>query len=194
MLVGAAVDLVEHSGASGLSWREIARRARVSHSAAYRHFENKEGLLAAVAAEGFRALAARMSAEASRAPAGAAHRLEAMAVAYVEFASERPSHFRLMFGRDIPDISRHPELHAAQREAVDRFRSAVTEVLHDAGGDLDALDVDRFALMAWSMAHGLASLIADGRVGDVADASVSPADQVRSMTELVEMLLRGSRP
>ncbi len=193
VLVGAAVELVEGSGTRGLSWREIARRAGVSHSAAYRHFENKEGLLAAVAEEGFRTLTARMEAEERGARGGAAHRLEAMAVAYVEFASERPSHFRLMFGRDVPDISQHPGLRAAQSEAIDLFRSAVTTVLDDAGGETAVLDADRFALMAWSLVHGLASLIVDGRVGDVADASLSPAEQVRSMTGLVETLLRGAQ-
>jgi AcrR family transcriptional regulator len=193
VLVDAAVDLVEVSGSNGLSWREIARRARVSHSAAYRHFDNKEGLLAAVAAEGFRSLAARMATEASRATGGAPHRLEAMAVAYVEFACEKPSHFRLMFGRDVPDIHSHPELAAAQDAAIEVFRSAVASVLHDAGGDLAALDAGRFALMSWALVHGLASLIVEGRVGDVADASVSPAEQIRSMTDLVQTLLMGTQ-
>lgn len=189
VLVDAAVELVEAAGARGLSWREVARSADVSHSAAYRHFEDREGLLAAVAEHGFRDLAARMGAETARSPAGAAHRLEAMAIAYVEFAAERPSHFRVMFGRDVPDIGRHPSLRDSHDAAIDLFRSAVTDVLNDVGAAAAGIDADRFALMGWSLVHGLASLIVDGRVGDLADASVTPAEHVRSMTGLVQMLL-----
>ena len=59
-LIAAALELVEASGTRGLSWREVARRADVSHSAPYRHFANKEELLAAVAEQGFCSLTARM--------------------------------------------------------------------------------------------------------------------------------------
>jgi AcrR family transcriptional regulator len=190
-LIGAAVELVETSGARGLSWREVARRADVSHSAAYRHFENKEGLLAAVAEHGFRELAERMRSEAAASPGGAAHHLEAMAIAYVEFAGEKPSHFRVMFGRDVPDIARYPALEEAHDAAIDLFRSAVRGVLADVGGVAAELDADQFALMGWSLVHGLASLIVDGRVGDVADGAMSPAEQVRSMTGIIELLLLG---
>ena len=197
VLVDAAVELVETAGARGLSWREVARRANVSHSAAYRHFENKEGLLAAVAEHGFCDLAARMGVETANSPGGSGHRLETMAIAYVEFAAEKPAQFRVMFGRDVPDIRRHPALRESQDAAINLFRSAVAGVLDDVGGAAAGLDADRFALMGWSFVHGLASLIVDGRVGDVADASMGPAAHVRSMTGLVRALVMrvgGDRP
>jgi AcrR family transcriptional regulator len=190
-LIDAAVDLLATSGAHELSWREVARRSGVSHSAAYRHFENKEGLMAAVAEQGFRRLAEHMT-SATLAAADAPSRFEAMAIAYVEFAVEKPAHFRLMFGRDIPDIDRHPDLRSAHDEAIDLFRAEVAEVLDAVGGPALGLDPDQFALMAWSLVHGLASLVIDGRVGDVADASADPAEQVRSMTRLVSALVLGA--
>lgn len=114
-LIDAALELVEASGTRGLSWREVARRANVSHSAPYRHFANKEELLAAVAEQGFRRLTERMVEQMAHAPDDIARRFEAMAIAYVEFAAENPAHFRVMFGRDVPDINKH----AGLREAHD---------------------------------------------------------------------------
>ncbi len=186
-LVHAALELVETSGTRGLSWREIARRANVSHTAPYRHFANKEELLAAVAEQGFRSLAERMDKQMAGAPNDVAKRLEAMAIAYVEFAAENPAHFRVMFGRDVPDINKHPALREAHDVTDGLFRTGVAQVLEAAGKI--TVDVDQFALMAWSMVHGLASLIVDGRVGDVGEAAIEPGEHVRSMTSLINTLV-----
>jgi AcrR family transcriptional regulator len=185
-LVDAALELVEASGTRGLSWREIARRAGVSHSAPYRHFANKEELLAAVAEQGFRSLTERMVEQMTGAPDDVSKRLEAMAIAYVEFAAENPAHFRVMFGRDVPDIDKH----AALREAYDvtngLFRTGVALVLEQTGKVGIEVNADHFTLMAWSLVHGLASLTVDGRVGDVGEASEDPGEHVRSMTNLIK--------
>jgi AcrR family transcriptional regulator len=182
--------LVEVSGTRGLSWREIARRADVSHSAPYRHFANKEELLAAVAEQGFRSLAERMVEQMAGAPDDVSKRFEAMAIAYVEFAAENPAHFRVMFGRDVPDINKHSALREAHDVTDGLFRAGVAQVLELAGKTGMEVDVDHFALMAWSLVHGLASLIVDGRVGDVGEAAVDPGEHVRSMTSLVKTLVQ----
>lgn len=189
-LIDAALELVEVSGTRGLSWREIARRADVSHSAPYRHFANKEELLAAVAEQGFRSLMQRMLEQVAGAPEDVSKRLEAMAIAYVEFAAENPAHFRVMFGRDVPDINKHPALREAHDATDGLFRAGVGEVLEKVGPVGAPVDVDQFALMAWSLVHGLASLTVDGRVGDVGEAAVDPGEQVRGMTNLVKTLVQ----
>jgi len=189
-LINAALELVEASGTRGLSWREIARRADVSHSAPYRHFANKEELLAAVAEQGFRSLTERMVEEMAAAPDDVAKRLEAMAIAYVEFAAENPAHFRVMFGRDVPDINKHSALREAHDVTDGLFRAGVAQVLEKAGKIGMAVDADHFTLMAWSLVHGLASLTVDGRVGDVGQAAVDPGEHVRSMTGLVKTFVR----
>jgi AcrR family transcriptional regulator len=182
--------LVEVSGARGLSWREIARRANVSHSAAYRHFADKEGLLAAVAEQGFRSLRERMVEQMAGAPDDVSKRLEALAIAYVEFAAENPAHFRVMFGRDVPDINKHSALREAHDATDGLFRVGVAQALEEAGKVGIVVDVDHFTLMAWSLVHGLASLIVDGRVGDVGEAAVKPGEHVRSMTGLIKALVQ----
>ena len=192
-LIDAALELVEASGTPGLGWREVARRAGVSHSAAYRHFENKEALLAAVAEEGFRSLTERMVQQVADARDDVASRFEAMAVAYVEFAAESPARFRVMFGRDIPDINKHPALREAHDHTDGLFRAGVAQVLESAGERGMAVDIDDFTLMAWSLVHGLASLIVDGRVGDVSEAAVDPGDRVRAMTGLIKAFTQRPR-
>jgi AcrR family transcriptional regulator len=189
-LIDAALELVEVSGTRGLSWREIARRAHVSHSAPYRHFANKEELLAAVAEQGFRSLTERMVEQMAGAQGVVTKRLEAMAIAYVEFAAENPSHFRVMFGRDVPDINKHPALREAHDVTDGLFREGVVQVLEMGGKRGLEADVDQVALMAWSLVHGLASLIVDGRVDDVGDAQVEPGEHVRSMTRMVKTLVQ----
>jgi len=189
-LIDAALELVEASGTRGLSWREIARRADVSQTAPYRHFENKEELLAAVAEQGFRSLTERMIAQMAGAPGDVSKRLEAMAIAYVEFAAENPAHFRVMFGRDVPDINKHAELREAHDVTNGLFRTGVAQVLQEAGKFGVTLDADHFTLLAWSLVHGLAFLTVDGRVGDVGKPAVNPGDHVRGMTSLIKAFVR----
>src|SRR5260221_11675379 len=92
----AALELLEEEGETALSLRAVARRAGVSPAAPYRHYEDREALVSAVAAVGYRELAERL---------GAAHpspstpeQLASVAVAYVQFALERPALFPIMFG------------------------------------------------------------------------------------------------
>jgi AcrR family transcriptional regulator len=182
--------LVEASGTRGLSWREVARRADVSHSAPYRHFANREELLAAVAEQGFRRLTERMVEQMAGAPDDISRRFEAMAIAYVEFAAENPAHFRVMFGRDVPDINKHPALREAHDVTNGLFRVGVAQVLAEAEKIGMEVRTDHFTLMAWSLVHGLASLTVDGRVGDVGEAAVEPGEHVRSMTSLIKTFVR----
>ena len=189
-LIAAALELVEASGTRGLSWREVARRADVSHSAPYRHFENKEELLAAVAEQGFRSLTERMVEQMAGAPDDISKRFEAMAIAYVEFAAENPAHFRVMFGRDVPDINKHSALREAHDVTDGLFRTGVAQVLEAAGKIGMEVNADHFTLMAWSLVHGLASLTVDGRVGDVGDATADPGEHVRSITSLINTFIR----
>src|SRR5262245_38330568 len=94
----AAGEILEKQGLDALTMRALARRAKVSHNAPYRHFPDREALLAALAAEGFDRLA-----QAQEAAAGGGVR--AMGEAYVRFALAHPQRFRLMFSGQ--DLSKH---------------------------------------------------------------------------------------
>jgi AcrR family transcriptional regulator len=140
-LLRAAGELLEKQGLAALSLREAARRAGVSHNAPYRHFPDREALLAALAAEGFSWLSEGFK--------GAGRE---RGLSYVRFALEHPQRFRLMFGGLLP-IGSHPELRDAGRRAYQGLEDAFAELGEDA----------RFAAAAaWSLVHGLANLILDG--------------------------------
>lgn len=91
-LLRAAARILEKEGRDAISLRELARRAGVSHNAPYRHFADRQALLAALVEEGFALLAAAL--------AGKPWREQAMA--YLRFALANPERFRLMFTRPVP--------------------------------------------------------------------------------------------
>jgi AcrR family transcriptional regulator len=145
-LLLAAGDLLEEQGLGALSLREAARRAGVSHNAPYRHFADRDALLAALAAEGFRGLGEAMEGKTGR------ERGEA----YVRFGLAHPNRFRLMFGGHV-EIARHPELRAAAGRTYD----GLVEAFRAQPGIADA---GLAAAAAWSLTHGLAHLLLDGHL------------------------------
>jgi len=169
-LIQSALAILSETGIAGLSLRAAARRAKVSAMAPYRHFADKDALLAAVAECGFRQLAARLTAAAASAtdPRGG---LAALGVAYVVFACEEPSLFKLMFGPAIETKSAHPALDEAGCACFDALRQAVAAAkFFDGGPDLEGV-----SLACWSLVHGLASLIVDGRL---AEKDAGPAEAI----------------
>src|SRR5882757_299003 len=94
-LVRAAMELLEESGEADLPLRAVARRAGVSPAAPYRHYADREALVSAVAAVGYRELAERLAA--AHPSPSTAEQLACVAIAYVQFALERPGLFRIMF-------------------------------------------------------------------------------------------------
>lgn len=142
-LLRAAGKILEKKGISGLSLREAARRAGVSHNAPYRHFPDRESLLAALAAEGFAILSQDLEAAGRE-----------MGAAYVRFALEHPQRFRLMFGGLLP-IAKYAEL----QESAGRAYQALVDVLKN---NKDIRDPELAAAAAWSLVHGLSHLLLDG--------------------------------
>lgn len=143
-LLREAARVLEKEGPAALSLRDLARRAGVSHNAPYRHFADREALLAALAADGFRAL--------GEALAGATGR--DMGEAYVRFALAHPQRFRLMFGGHL-SMGRHDEL----AEAAARPYQALLEAFRAQSA---IADPEKAAAAAWSLVHGLAHLLLDG--------------------------------
>jgi AcrR family transcriptional regulator len=142
-LLRAAGKTLEKEGVAALSLRDAARRAGVSHNAPYRHFADRQALLAALAAEGFELLAAAMHGRSGK------ERGEA----YVRFALEHPQRFRLMYGGTLPMAE-----HAHLRKAA----SATYEALVNAFQELP--NAQLAAAAAWALVHGLAHLKLDGHL------------------------------
>jgi AcrR family transcriptional regulator len=153
-LLQAAIQLIAEVGPAGFTLREVARRAEVSHNAPYRHFPDREDLLAAVAAQGFRELDEAMLA-AVRHQRSSVGRLKRAGLAYVEFALRRPEHFTVMFDAAVSQPKTSDSAEAA-KQAFETLVSLVKSCQDE--GRLPSGDLHQFALLAWSMVHGIAKL------------------------------------
>jgi AcrR family transcriptional regulator len=160
-LVEAALGLVQREGVEALTLRGAARLAGVSPAAPYRHFADKRALLAAVAEEGFRLLAAALR-DAGGPGADPRARFRARGAAYVGFATRHPSHFRVMFGRELADRSGSPGLAEAAKAAFDALVDGMTAAQQ--AGVVREGDPRELGLTAWAAMHGLATLLLDGRL------------------------------
>jgi AcrR family transcriptional regulator len=141
--------------------RAAARLAGVSHNAPYRHFKNRESILAALAARGLTELGERM-ARAARGHADARQALVAIAETYVALAAERPHLFRLMFGQEVADKERYPAVREAGMSAYKVLVDTIVE--GQRSGVIRAGSPEELALGHWAIVHGVASLHVDGRM------------------------------
>jgi AcrR family transcriptional regulator len=150
-LVSAARQILDEDGLQAVGLRETARRVGVSSTATYRHFTSKDDLLASVAAEGFRELAAAM-----RSATRGATPFTRAGLAYINFANQNPGVFRLMFGPVLAQRAKYPALQAATPGIEALLLREVADL------DLRPLDHNHAAMAAWGLVHGLAYLIVDG--------------------------------
>ena len=180
-LIEAARAMVDEGGSAALTVRAVAQAVGVSIAAPYRHFEDREALLAAVLAEGFDALAEHTEAARRAAAPDARAALLAIGLAYVKFASQRPALYRLMFGPEC-DKANHPDLMSAGDRAIGVLQRTVADV--HAAGLIEAEQMQPLALAGWSLSHGLATLHADGMF----DGKV-PGELLDNARAVMELLL-----
>ena len=169
LLAAARAELLEH-GRAGISLRAVARRAGVSHALPKYHFQDRAGLLTAIATEGFEALGAALSPITEQDPQ---RRLAALGAAYISFGLANPALFELMFAPNQLHGA-DPDLIAAQTNAIGVLIAAVSRVtpLEVAPSGAPIL-----ALISWALVHGLVVLTRDGALaatagttdGDAAD-------------------------
>jgi AcrR family transcriptional regulator len=188
-LVDAAVSMVIEKGAEAFSLREAARAVGVSPAAAYRHFADKDALLAAVSFEGFRRVARRMRAAVARkvragdVRARAAAAFSAVGEAYVDFAVEQPALFRVMFGpwcalaKGLPEeMSEEDDPYLGLVQTLDALVAAgVIPAERRAGAEMPS----------WSIVHGFASLLVEEAV------ELTPAERAASYANIARTLLLG---
>ncbi len=152
-LRAAARAILDEDGPDVVGLRETARRVGVSATAVYRHFSNKEDLLASVAAEGFRELAAAMETGATESdPPGG------VSLAYVDFALQKRGLFRLMFGPVLVARAKYPELNEAAGAVFDLLQRVAV------GADDGPHEDNAAGMAAWGLVHGLSSLFIGGLV------------------------------
>src|SRR6476659_95134 len=188
-LVAAGLELARTGGPDAVVLREATRMVGVVPNAAYRHFADRDELLAAVCTAAMRELAARMAAGVARVrgkygdPDAARRRLQAIGVAYLEFAHEEPGLFATAFALPqrhaygVPDGGTESDpvggtgsapADGQERMPLDQLRAALDELV-------DAGVLDRQSTGAeypiWSTVHGLAMLTGAGPLREVPEAT-----------------------
>ncbi|MGW4404645.1 TetR/AcrR family transcriptional regulator [Nonomuraea sp. NPDC004702] len=168
VIIDAALQAIGESGPAGWSLRELARRAGVSHAAPAYHFGDKQGLLTAVAAEGFTMFADALE--------HAASDVWEVGVAYLRFGLDHRPHFEVMFRPELYRVD-DPGVRSAQQRAADVLNASAHSLSPSAEHDRTT------TVAAWSLAHGFTTLWLSGALPESADGD--PEALARSMLRLV---------
>lgn len=159
-LIRTALDLIEKKGLSGLTFAEAARAAGVSPAAPYRHFRDRDELVAGVARQGFERLEAGLRAAWDNGRPDPLAGIERIGRAYLAFARAEPAHYTAMFESGL-SLDAHPELLQANDRAFAILRKAADAVAR-------RLPPERrpppamLALHVWTLAHGVVALFGRG--------------------------------
>lgn len=185
-LIRAGTKMIEEKGLDGLSLREVARAAGVSHTAPYRHFRDKADLIAAIAQKGFEQLTGDATAAAGRHAKDPREQFVAASVQYVLFGVRQPRMAHLLFGGVIDMKTAPRSLKAASWAAFQ-----LVETIIDSGKETGVFrdrDTMELAVATWSGIHGLAQLISGGYLTRLA----ATERQVEALGKMVcELLLSG---
>jgi AcrR family transcriptional regulator len=154
-LIEGAVKLIAERGVRRFSLAELSRRLGVTVAAPYRHFVDRDELLAAVALRALHAFGEALAAQSAETDPPE-QRLAAMAAGYVRFAAEQPALFGVVFGIGLDKKRRHPELRQAYENVEGVLQACVAELCPR---DPDAAEQLAGAIEA--TAHGYAALLAD---------------------------------
>ncbi len=177
-LLQTSRELLDEGGPAALSMREVARRAGCTHQAPYHYFANREAILAAVVAEGFRELADRLEAANDLVTTHDRRTVsEASSNAYVGFAIMNPGVFQVMFRPDMINHAAYPEV----VESGDRARDALRRLVEILYQDEASTELE---IAMWANVHGLASLLISGPLNyeiPTKEARLTYAEKVNKM-------------
>ena len=192
-LVEAALDLIAKKGPAGFTFAEAARWAGVSPAAPYRHFRDRDELMANVALRGFELFEAALARAWNEGRPEPFSAFENVGKAYLQFARTEPAYYSAMFESGVP-LDSIPDLRGAGERAFAVLRKASETLIQKLppGSRPPAL---MMALHVWALSHGIASLFARG------DAGRRPlpmsADELLEAGVLIYLEglgLRGSKP
>lgn len=161
-LLKTATEMIAEQGMESLTLRELSKRIGVSRTAPYRHFSGKSTLLAAVAEEGFKRLYHKMQAAMKPAEGDIILQFQKMGFAYVQYAVENPTHFRLMFSCEAENQAQDPTIETAGESVFDLLVETIKKGQEQ--GQFKPGEPLELAYVAWSAVHGLATLIVEAQI------------------------------
>ena len=169
-IVDAARDLMAEGGVEAISMRAVAERVGVTATALYHYFQNKQELVDRVVRSAFERFGAQLEDAARRHPAGSMARIAALGEAYLQFAVENETSFRVIFSIDPKDPRSFEDLPGGGGYPL--LRQCVVDAM--AAGALRPADPDQVALYLWSLVHGIVTLVLTCRLQDCDDAHGHP--------------------
>ena len=176
----AAITLLEENNIGSLSLRAVAKKVGVSHTAPYRHYKDKDQLLAGIAQRGYDELAKELAEAVEQYPDNPIEQLTEAGYRYVKMGTQRPQCTQLMFGGHFPCADTYPELRASGDAAFMGVKHIIEQ------GQLKRQfkkgDIETLALAAWSGIHGLTLLIISGSLPDILKINSSERELTAAIT------------
>jgi AcrR family transcriptional regulator len=160
-LIEAALDLIAQKGPAGFTFAEAARSAGVSPAAPYRHFRDRDELLASIAQQGFELFEKRLTAAWDDGRPDTFAAFSRVGKAYLAFAREHPAYYSAMFESGLP-LQDNPALLIASERAFAIIRAAAERLVALAPPNVPRPPAMMMALHIWSLSHGIASLFGKG--------------------------------
>jgi len=185
----AAVNLIKEKGVSGFTLAEASRLAEVSTAAPYRHFADRDALLAALALDANLALEKSMDAAIQEAAGESFQELRGCGIALGKFALEYPSHYQVLFGPFLNDRSGYPELEASDRKNFATLRDVIERAQAD--GFVQAGSSETLALAAMSIVTGIVNLRQNGSTKRF---GIDSSNGTQILVEISDLLYLGLAP
>tara|TARA_R110002096_G_scaffold257381_1_gene450925 strand:- start:278158 stop:278772 length:615 start_codon:yes stop_codon:yes gene_type:complete len=184
VLISSALDILKEGTLQDLSLRALARKAGVSQTAPYRHFEDKEALIVVLMLEGSLILQEnmRVACEQTNDPV---ERLINLGISYYDFAEAHPAHFRLMFGGSLENKEKYQQLVEAEQNGYKIVEFVVKECMKLKNAPDKPEELVRLA--CWSLVHGLANLL----LNDVSKNDIPEHEHKRAVArEVISLYTR----
>jgi AcrR family transcriptional regulator len=160
--------------------RAVAKKVGVSHTAPYRHFKDKESLLAGIAELGFNQLAAQLLTAVESHPGDPVRQLQEAGHEYIKTALKNPQCTQLMFGGILPCDDTYPELNSSGDAAFEGLKLIIEQ--GQASGVFRQGEVELLALSVWSGIHGLSMILIGGALPDILSITLDERQVTSAVT------------
>jgi AcrR family transcriptional regulator len=160
-LTSAGLEILSEQGIEGLSFRNVARRIGVSHTASYNHFSDKQALLAAISTAGHEQLHQVLLDSFEKTKHSSSHIISEIAWTYLQFARDNPALFKLMFSGALEEERDHPEYVEISQKSIALFEEII--VYCQSKEQLPEGGVENIAVKLWSLVHGFTYLMLENQ-------------------------------
>jgi len=160
-LISAGLEILSKKGIESLSLRNVAKQIGVSHTAPYNHFHDKQDLLAAISSAGHKQFHLVLLETFEKFKNTPTELLTEIAWAYLQFASQNPDKFKLMYSSVLKEEQKHPEFEEITQKTINLFEEIIAFCQNK--GQLPAGSVDNLAIKLWSIVHGFTTLMLENQ-------------------------------